>query len=128
FQLESRELASEALPSSKDRKEILFYESSEGGAGVLRQLVEDPMVIPRLARQALEICHFNPDTLEDLAADRCGKACYECLLDYGNQPDHLLLDRFLIKGILSQLAGSTCQPAGGMGSRAERMEKLRARC
>jgi very-short-patch-repair endonuclease len=40
----------------------------------------------------------------------------------------MLLDRFLIKGILEQLAGSTCQPAGGMGSRAERMQKLRARC
>jgi very-short-patch-repair endonuclease len=128
FQLESRELASEALPSSRDRKEILFYESSEGGAGVLRQLVEDPTVIPRLARQALEICHFDPDTLEDTAADRCGKACYECLLDYGNQPDHLLLDRYLIRDLLAQLSQATCRPAGGMGSRAERMDKLRAKC
>ena len=68
FQLESRELAAEALPSSRERKEILFYEASEGGAGVLRQLVEDPTVIPQLARQALEICHFDPDTLEDTAA------------------------------------------------------------
>jgi very-short-patch-repair endonuclease len=128
FQLESRELASEALPSSRDRKEILFYESSEGGAGVLRQMVEDPSVIPRLARQALEICHFDPDTLADTAADRCGKACYECLLDYGNQPDHLLLDRYLIRDLLAQLAQATCRPAGGMGSRAERMDKLRAKC
>jgi ATP-dependent helicase YprA (DUF1998 family)/very-short-patch-repair endonuclease len=128
FQLESRELASEALPSSRDRKEILFYEASEGGAGVLRQLVEDPTVIPKLARQALEICHFNPDTLEDLAADRCGKACYECLLDYGNQPDHLLLDRFVIRDLLGQLSKATCKPAGGMGTRGERMAALRAKC
>jgi len=128
FQLESRELASEALPSSRDRKEILFYEASEGGAGVLRQLVEDPAVIPRLARAALDICHFNPDTLEDTAAERCGKACYECLLDYGNQPDHLLLDRFLIRDLLAQLAQATCKPAGGMGTRGERMLALRKRC
>jgi very-short-patch-repair endonuclease len=128
FQLESRELASEALPSSRARKEILFYEASEGGAGVLRQLVEDPRVIPRLARWALEICHFNPDTIEDTAADRCGKACYECLLDYGNQPDHLLLDRFAIRDVLAQLAKAKCKPAGGMGSRAERMAVLRTKC
>jgi very-short-patch-repair endonuclease len=128
FQLESRELAAEALPSSKDRKEILFYEASEGGAGVLRQLVEDPKVIPRLAREALEICHFNPDTLEDTAGDRCGKACYSCLLDYGNQPDHLLLNRFAIRDVLSQLMSATCKPAGGMGTRAERLAALRAKC
>jgi very-short-patch-repair endonuclease len=128
FQLESRELASEALPSARDRKEILFYEASEGGAGVLRQLVEDPTAIPRLARQALEICHFDPDTLADTAADRCGKACYECLLDYGNQPDHLLLDRFAIRDLLAQLAKATCKPAGGMGTRKERIAALRAKC
>src|SRR5205085_308699 len=42
FQLEPRELNSESMPSPRDRQEILFYEASEGGAGVLRQLVEDP--------------------------------------------------------------------------------------
>lgn len=128
FQLESRELATEALPSPRERKEILFYEASEGGAGVLRQLVEDPEVIPKLARQALEICHFDPDTLEDTASDRCGKACYECLLDYGNQPDHPLLDRFLIRDLLVQITKGSCKPAGGMGTRAERMVLLRKRC
>jgi very-short-patch-repair endonuclease len=128
FQLESRELASEALPSSRDRKEILLYEASEGGAGVLRQLVEDPGVISKLARQALEICHFDPDTLADQAADRCGKACYECLLDYGNQPDHLLLDRFLIRDLLAQLARATCRPSGGLGTREERLAALRGKC
>jgi hypothetical protein len=116
------------MPSLKDRREILFYEASEGGAGVLRQLVEDPKAVPLLAREALEICHFDPDTLEDTAPDRCGKACYECLLDYGNQPDHHILDRYLIKGILAELAGAESRPAGGAGSRAERMAALRKLC
>ena len=49
FQLEPRELSCEPMPSTKDRREILFYESSEGGAGVLRQIVEDPAVLPHLA-------------------------------------------------------------------------------
>jgi hypothetical protein len=67
FQLESRELSCEPMPSPQDRREILFYESSEGGAGVLRQLTEDPSIVPILARKALEICHFDPETLEDKA-------------------------------------------------------------
>jgi hypothetical protein len=116
------------MPSAKERHEILFYEASEGGAGVLRQLVEDPKAMPLLARQALEICHFDPDTLEDKAVNTCGKACYECLLDYANQPDHLILDRYLIKNVLGELARSECKPSGGAGSRSDRMAALRKLC
>ncbi len=128
FQIEPRELLCEPMPSQYDRQEILFYEASEGGAGVLRQLVEDPKVVPALARRALEICHFNPDTLEDKGINTCGKACYECVLDYGNQRDHLLLDRYIIRDILARLMRSECRPAGGAGSREERMADLRKRC
>ena len=128
YQLEPRELSSEAMPSPRDRRELLFYEASEGGAGVLRRLVEDPEAVPAVARRALEICHFDPDTLADRKADKCGKACYECLLDYGNQPDHLLLDRHAIRDALATLARSETRPAGGPGSRAERMAALRDHC
>ncbi len=128
FQLEPRELSCEPMPTAQDRQEVLFYEASEGGAGVLRQIVEDPAVLPLLARRALEICHFDPNTLEDRGAHTCGKACYECLLDYGNQPDHKDLDRFLIRDLLAELAKAECRPSGGAGSRAERMAALRKRC
>jgi very-short-patch-repair endonuclease len=116
------------MPSAQERQEILFYEASEGGAGVLRQLAEDPTALPLLARRALEICHFNPDSLEDNGAQTCGKACYEYLLDYGNQPDHKDLDRHLIRDLLHELSRSVCRPAGGAGSRAERIAGLRQRC
>ena len=128
FQLEPRELSCEPMPSRREREEVFFYEVSEGGAGVLRQLVDDPAVVPALARRALTLCHYDPDTLEDRAADRCGKACYECLLDYANQPDHKDLDRALIRDILADLARSECRPAGGEGSRVERLVALRKRC
>lgn len=128
FQIEPRELSCEPMPSPQDRQEILFYEASEGGAGVLRQLVEDPTVIPKLAREALVICHFDPDTLADDGAARCGKACYQCLLDYGNQPDHPIMDRHLVRDLFAELARSECKPAGGTGSRAERMVALRKQC
>lgn len=128
YQLEPRELATEALPDADRRAEILFYESSEGGAGVLRQLVDDPTAIARLANRALQICHYDPETLEDEMPDRCGKACYACLLDYGNQPDHPLLDRHAIVGYLRSLLAAECRPAGGAGNREERMAALRQRC
>jgi len=85
-------------------------------------------VLPLLASRALQICHFNPTTLEDEGAQTCGKACYECLLDYGNQPDHKDLDRYLIRDFLVELSRSECKPAGGAGSRTERMAALRKRC
>ena len=128
FQLEPRELSCEPMPTPQDRREILFYEASEGGAGVLRQIAEDPLVLPLLARSALEICHFDPETLKDNGVETCGKACYECLLDYGNQPDHKDLDRYLIRDLLAGMSRSVCRPAGGLGSRAERMAALRKRC
>lgn len=128
FQIEPRELACEAMPDRDTRREILFFEAAEGGAGVLRQLVEDPKIIAALARTALEICHFDPDTLEDLRPDTCGKACYECLLDYANQWDHQVLDRYAVKTILEELTRAECRPAGGLGSRAGRMAALRKQC
>ena len=47
----------------------------------------------------------DPDTGEDkLRAERsaedCEAACYDCLMSYYNQMDHLLLDRRLIKEYL----------------------------
>jgi hypothetical protein len=128
FQLEPRELSCDPMPSPSDRQELLFYEASEGGAGVLRQLVEDPTVISKLAKRALSVCHFDVASLEDEAPGRCGKACYRCLLDYGNQPDHQLLDRFSIHQRLRDLVDAECRPAGGVGTRAERMAKLRKQC
>ena len=105
FQLEDRELAAEPLPSRADRRRILLYEAAEGGAGVLRRLVDEPTALARVARRALELCHFDPDTLADLgkapgAREECVAACYDCLLSYFNQTDHSLVDRHDIVDIL----------------------------
>ncbi len=61
FQLEDSELSSEDLPDNDERGRLLFTESAEGGAGVLRRLHAEPDALARVARAALEIMHFKPD-------------------------------------------------------------------
>lgn len=113
FQLEQNELAVSPLPSQLDRNSILIYEASEGGAGVLRQLVENPNALPTVAKRALELCHMNPETGEDDPdGDPCAAACYDCLMNYGNQRDHELLDRKIIMSTLLQLSKATVTPLG----------------
>jgi ATP-dependent helicase YprA (DUF1998 family) len=105
FQIEDRELACEPLPDRDARDSILFYEATEGGAGVLARLVAEPAMLERTLREAIALCHFDPDTGEDLdhapgASERCEAACYDCLLSYFNQPDHALVDRFALLPVL----------------------------
>ncbi|WP_457651644.1 DEAD/DEAH box helicase [Rhodocaloribacter sp.] len=114
FQLEETELAAEPLPTPGERRQILFYEASEGGAGVLRHLVSSPEDWRRVLRHALEITHFDPDTGEDLRRAKgmkedCEAACYHCLLSYRNQRDHALLDRHAAKPLLLDMLNALDQ-------------------
>lgn len=133
FQLEDSELATEPLPDRKTRKHLLFYEASEGGAGVLRQLVEDISSWGRVARTALNLCHFDPKTAVDLgkaehAEENCQAACYDCLLSYYNQPDHLLLDRHLIRDLLIKFRDATVIASPVEIPRAAHLEQLKRLC
>ncbi|SAY39319.1 helicase-related protein, partial [Candidatus Synechococcus spongiarum] len=102
FQLEEGEVLSEPLPERNNCRAILTYEATEGGAGVLSQLVEDPQALGRVARKALDLMHFG-NVNEAIAAgdeshladqeNACVRGCYHCLLSYSNQPDHELIDR-----------------------------------
>jgi Lhr-like helicase len=104
YQLEEGELLVEPLPNREIRSGLLFYEATEGGAGVLTRLVHEPYALARVAHQALRLLHLElPDWQEGMAlppagalpdGDRpCVTACYRCVLSYYNQPDHDLLDR-----------------------------------
>ncbi|MDP9309687.1 MAG: DEAD/DEAH box helicase [Chloroflexota bacterium] len=129
YQLEDNELAAEPLPDADNRRVILFYEASEGGAGVLRRLVDDPRAMQRVARKALEICHFDPETGEDLgkaprAREKCEAACYDCLMSYSNQRDHQRLDRMVIRDILLDIAGANVASAPAPKSRADHLAEL----
>jgi ATP-dependent helicase YprA (DUF1998 family) len=125
FQLESSELEAEALPSWYEPRRVLFFESAEGGAGVLRRLVEDPEALARVAQKALELCHIEAATGEDLPG-ACEGACYSCLLSYRNQPLHKVLDRRAAAGWLGQLAQAKVSVGEGPLSRPEHLRRLQA--
>ena len=129
FQLEDAELDSELLPPDQGpRDRILFTESAEGGAGVLRQLQSDPEALARAARTALEISHFDPVTGEDKGGideqHPCGKGCYNCLLSYGNQAYHQMIDRHAAHDLLLALAKGATRKEGRGVSRTEQSVKL----
>lgn len=133
YQLEDSELATEPLPTRQKRRHLLFYEAAEGGAGVLRQLVEDPLAWKRISRNALQLCHFDPDTGDDLgraehAEEKCQAACYDCMLSYFNQPDHESLDRYCVKELLQQIMAGTMEPSPVEIPRAEHLAQLKRLC
>ncbi len=114
FQLEEQELSSERLGEGSSRR-LMYWETSEGGAGVLRRLVEEPTALAQVARAALDICHHDAEQGVDVAAGECTRACYRCLLSYANQPDHNVLNRQvivpLLKGLIHATVTITNQPA-----------------
>lgn len=136
YQLEGSELAVEALPSNAgDRawSRLLFFEAAEGGAGVLRRLATENGQLTQVARKALEILHFDPDTGEDLghapeAQETCAQACYDCLLSYSNQWDHQHLDRHSVLGLLQRLATASVAVGAGGEDRATQLESLAKAC
>jgi superfamily II DNA/RNA helicase/very-short-patch-repair endonuclease len=108
YQLEDNELAAEPLPDDADRQRLLFYEASEGGAGVLRRLIDEPEALSEVALVALDLCHYTADGNDLLHApgvtENCETACYYCLMTYANQRDHRLLDRKKVFTMLRMLA------------------------
>ena len=133
FQLEDQELAAEPMPGRDIRRQILFFESSEGGAGVLQRLQAEPDALRRVARQALDICHFDPETGADRrraprSNEDCSTACYDCLMTYANQPDHQRLNRHLIRDYLLELAQAGVAASPSVAPRAAHYKALLARC
>lgn len=130
YQVEPSELAVEPLPTPDEPRLLMFYESAEGGAGVLERLAIDQGAMAAVARAALEVCHFDPTTGEDQrraphAREDCEAACYDCLRSYSNTRYHEILDRQLVKDVLLQLAGCETSVGAGSRSRAEQFAELR---
>jgi superfamily II DNA/RNA helicase/very-short-patch-repair endonuclease len=133
YQLEDNELAAEPMPSDFDRRQILFYESAEGGAGVLRRVLDDSNSLALIAEEALRLCHFDPANGDDLrrakgASEDCEAACYDCLMSYSNQRDHEFLDRSRIRDLLLDLKGKQVKSSPGIKSFSAHLESLKEAC
>jgi hypothetical protein len=89
-QLEEGETSTEPVPSREKRNAILVYEATEGGAGVLTRVLQEPNKLGEVARAALDLMHFqnldaaieaqDPALLRSDPDARCVKGCYRCLL------------------------------------------------
>ena len=117
YLLESQELAAEPLPSPANRRALLFYESAEGGAGASDNCLKTRMRLPRWRPRP-----WRSATTTQIPAKTGGPkpeeawaaaACYDCLLEYGNQKDHQILDRSLAKDFLTSL----CRAGKATGQR-----------
>jgi Lhr-like helicase len=122
--LEAGEMLGEPLPTRDTRNAILLYEASEGGAGVLKRLMDGADRWRTLATTALDLMHMERTANEGCnalvdRADACVDGCYRCLLSYYNQPDHELIAR-RDEGVRSLLdALSRCTEIGNGAARRE---------
>lgn len=102
FQLEEGEVLADPLPDRENRRALLIYEATEGGAGVLNRIMREPSLLEQVIKEALELMHYQK--VGDALANRdatllvdedapCVAGCYRCLLSYFNQPDHEQIDR-----------------------------------
>jgi hypothetical protein len=109
-----------------DYRRIIFWEAAEGGVGIWERLVNEPTSIAEVAHKALELCHFNGDTGDEVPdwKDKCGPACYECLLSYSNQLEHWRIDRRKIRDFLLVLTKSRLIETRGGRSRDEQYKWL----
>lgn len=93
FQVESSEIGVTLMGEGRN---IFLYESAEGSLGVLSQFVHDKDIFHQVMLEAQRLCRFDDDTYKEPAS-------YNDLLNYYNQRDHLLIDRFEIRDALEKL-------------------------
>ncbi|WP_424020081.1 Zn-binding domain-containing protein [Haloplanus ruber] len=98
FDLEEEEIDTFVKPATGEHGQvtIVFYETSEGGAGVLHSLMDEAR-FRQVARETQTVLHGDPDD------EGCERACYECLMSFYNQSEHELFDRALVETWLESM-------------------------
>jgi len=113
FQVEENEIGVRVM-GTKEKPNILIYESSEGSLGILSQLIQEPVRMKDLFTESYRCMHFDPFTREETELGKSlPKASYQDLLSYYNQRDHEILDRREIKEVLEQLMDCDYSPNQG---------------
>jgi len=78
-------------PTQSFAEQIVFYETVPGGAGYVEEMARR---LPEVAKAAQEVLYGH----------ECVRACYLCLKHYRNQRWHTLLDKDLVRDVLTTLA------------------------
>jgi hypothetical protein len=93
YQVEEQQVEAELIGKDANQR-MMFWESAEGGTGVWERMMDELDAFSDLARYALELCRFDPESGADLEAEDnpCSAACYQCLLSYYNQLNHRYID------------------------------------
>lgn len=120
FQLEEGEILGEPLPSREERRTILLYEATEGGAGVLSRIIRDTGLLRTIVEESLSLMHYDgakeaiasqdTEILKEHDDAHCVKGCYRCLLSYYNQPDQEAIDRTEGQALGLLLTLAACVP------------------
>lgn len=89
FNLEEREIGYflSKNPGSDIPQRLIFYENTTGGTGCLSAMVEKA-AFQQVLTKTKEILHSEDE-------EGCEEACYQCLLSFYNQRDHVFLNRHL---------------------------------
>ncbi|MEJ2389594.1 MAG: hypothetical protein P8Y27_20530 [Chromatiaceae bacterium] len=100
---------------------------------MLRRLVEEPAALPAVAREALDLCHFDAASGDDRHRatgmdEDCEAACYNCLMSYSNQRDHRLLERHRIRDWLLCCRDAAVEPSPSGDPRAVHLARLLNLC
>jgi hypothetical protein len=125
YEVEEQEIAVELIGEG-DYLRIILWEAAEGGVGIWERFINESTSLADVARCALELCHYESTTGDPMPdwQDRCGPACYECLLSYSNQLEHRQIDRRKIRDYLLELIKLRAVEAKGGKTREEQYQWL----
>nr|MDO8113472.1 DEAD/DEAH box helicase [Candidatus Sigynarchaeota archaeon] len=103
FNMSERELGGilTPIPDSKENY-IIIYETEDGGVGVLKSLVSNPERWKKAIEMMREILHVKSFIPFEEYPEACDRACYNCLLGYWNQRDHVFLNRNAVIPLIQQ--------------------------
>jgi hypothetical protein len=65
YQVEEQKVAVEILGEGEQQR-ILIWQAAEGGTGIFERLVIEPHGFAQIGREALDVCHYDPDRGEKL--------------------------------------------------------------
>ena len=110
YNLTDDEIAGFVNPDSKDlnssNKSIIIYETDEGGTGVVKSLLRNPVWWNSFITKVAGLIHLRPTFPYEETDDACDKVCYNCLLGYWNQKHHYFLNRHRVIEFVKLLMNS----------------------